>query len=112
MRRVRGTRCSTRTADPQPPATTLADTRTERTNRTLVTATHCEDTPIMPDTSGLRAFVPATINATARVQPAEWGENPSFDAIVALDVLTGYRRAGLGRQDMSLATALGESSCG
>jgi hypothetical protein len=54
---------------------------------------------MMPDTSGLRALVLATINATARVQPAQCGENPSFDAIIAPDVLTGYRRAGRGGED-------------
>ena len=62
----------------------------------MTSAPHSEEPAITPDRRALRAFILAAINATARVQPAEFGENAYFDpkqirryTIVADELLEG-----------------------
>jgi hypothetical protein len=103
------------TAQPQRSAIGRIADSTERTQGTTVTSTpHGEEPAITPDRRALRAFILATINATARVQPAETSDavltelTMTHATMLAPDVLAGYRRARLDGEDAWLAATLGD----
>lgn len=101
------------TTEPHRPAIGRIADSTERTQGTTVTsAPHGKEPAITPDRRALRAFILATINATARVQPAETSDavltelTMTHATTLAPDVLAGFRRARVGGEDAWLAARL------
>jgi hypothetical protein len=78
----------------------------------VTSAPHGEEPAITSDRRAFRAFILATINATARVQPAETSDailtelTMTHATTLAPDVLAGFRRARLGGEDGWLAATL------